>query len=852
MQTYINWGKIRYIKMSTTGLNLAYLGLAQTNLNLPTFAPKEIFLVGSIAFGLYLIVRQGYKKSVKFAENNGLVLNPSQSLWYRIEYKRTRRITAIWGHLKNVYYVLRQSVGSPVQISGLTTWLSIIPLIAIILLLAWGLPKVFIGFGVDLQIQRSTAFGLLQVESTISSLTFIVVIFILQYIEGQPHDERGMQTFVRKVHMLPIIFTTLLLLAGSGWIYVSNQPGTDQKPVHLSTHDSIGIILGAASIWILIVLIYVLVSRAILSETIDENIKDEIKSSVSKNIETEGRRKIAEGLLSVHSSSDIKDGTRDGEGINIPNSGKLFGDVYYERYLSELESFLAEISDSEGEFAISLDLEGEVSEKNPELITNGESKDSQNIVIFQAHNEKQPIFTFVNKSGRHIWASSNGVIQRLDKYVDLCTQAANEGNPSELKSRVNDVRDVAKTICDKCVKEDELVSDVLEEFDRTFPNISVEGTEMTKKVRSGLVEFYSDALTNEANAVHLIKQTGEMTIHSYQSNHHSSFEQYFKTLVAYHCARSTPEQRPTTKTEEGSEIRRVGTEVLLGDFNRENRNSQKKFVFVFTRVLAEHTEEVIQLSTEERLMELWELISELRKFISFENLSEDLTATAKNRVENEVVSQRLGIDFLKVANHSQSGSDPQMVSYLLLTELRFHMATLVLQRKKSDYIENGQSEGESYNVPKSMFLDIDDIYNFEYYFDRFFFDSQSTLLDTDSPESGPEILFGEWTSYDLPKSLNEDPKKFVAEVLVYSLLLQVASKGLKGIDIGDDPFGTLSEKQRLSIKGTVDDVLQSRFWEPILSNSEGISQAGDQIKELLHFDESEQESDDQFGDRFDQ
>ncbi|RYJ08308.1 hypothetical protein ELS19_17285 [Halogeometricum borinquense] len=817
--------------MSTTGFSFGFMELAQTNFNISPFVHRKLVLMAMLVFVAYW----GYKQIVSFSKSNGIVLNPRQSLWYLTEQKRTRRTTAFWGYLNNIYRVLGQRINLPFQISELTTWLSIIPLSIVIIVLAWTIPSTLTGLGGTPQIERSTAFGILQIEATISSLTFIVVIFILQYVEGQPHDERGMQTFVQKVYMLPIIFTTLLLLAGTGWIYISTQPDADQNGVLLSPKNSLAIILGAALVWTLIVLIYVLVSRAILSETIDENIKEEIIIAVSKNIETEGRRRIAEGLLSVQSPDGFqKDEEKNQVSFDLSQNDGSFGDINYELFTEILQS---KISNSGEKVSFSIDLNKSVGKNNPRLLT---SKSSEYEIDFQDNDNPSPI-TLVGKNQYQIWEPSNEVIQRLDKYIDLCTKAANEGNPSELKSRINDVRDVAKTICNKCIEEEQIVSRILEEELEIAPNATVEGGEMSRKVRCGLVELYSDALNNESNEVHLIKQTGGIVIHSYQKGHYTTFEQYFKALVAYHNTpvSKEPHQSPT---EEAAEIKRVGSEVLLGD-EKQSQSGQLNIVYIFTQVLGGHAESVIHTQNK-RFAELWEIISELRNFTSFWDEYDELLATTKVRDDDEISTRDLGIDFQSVANQVHS-DDPQMSAYVLLTELRFHMIVLTVRREMSDYPDVGQTNNQTSLISNHIFPKLDDFYNFGHYFERFVFGSSDTLIS----ECGDEVEFGHWSSPN-QSSQSASVKDIVTEVLVSSLLFQVNSTGINNINIGDDPFGNLTEAQQRTVEEAVDDVLQSQFWKSIFPDSETICSSGEKIKGLLDTRDSDKESRDQFGERF--
>ena len=149
-----------------------------------------------------------------------------------------------------------------------------------------------------------------QAQLTITSLSFIVLIFLLEQISRTNHREGVIQEFFALSRIMPIIYFTLSTSGLIAYLYFVQTP-TDVPPlvVNSTFFTVLGTIGGIGYV-------YYRVARLIFFDPLDELLIEQIQQGVELQLREEDRQSIAEQILEQRLPSFVE--------LGINRDGRLF------------------------------------------------------------------------------------------------------------------------------------------------------------------------------------------------------------------------------------------------------------------------------------------------------------------------------------------------------------------------------------------------------------------------------------------------------------------------------------------------------------------------------------------------
>lgn len=131
------------------------------------------------------------------------------------------------------------------------------------------------------------------VLASLISVSFIVIIFILQFIENEYYDREVTQTFVRGTWVMPVVYVSLLSLGAVGTI-VYFAPHTEQE---YSVFHSLIVITATGSALVGISLVYFNIARKIFVDPLDTSLQSRVKDTINKQLLAEIHQELAQKRL---------------------------------------------------------------------------------------------------------------------------------------------------------------------------------------------------------------------------------------------------------------------------------------------------------------------------------------------------------------------------------------------------------------------------------------------------------------------------------------------------------------------------------------------------------------------------
>lgn len=130
-----------------------------------------------------------------------------------------------------------------------------------------------------------------QAQLTITSLSFIVLIFLLDQISRSRYREGVIQDFFASSGVMPVIYFTLGSSGLAGYLYFYHSPNSQSPFIHDLTYVLFtGTVIGIGYV-------YYRVARLIFFDPLDEMTISQIKQGIDLRLREEDRTEISDGLL---------------------------------------------------------------------------------------------------------------------------------------------------------------------------------------------------------------------------------------------------------------------------------------------------------------------------------------------------------------------------------------------------------------------------------------------------------------------------------------------------------------------------------------------------------------------------
>lgn len=133
------------------------------------------------------------------------------------------------------------------------------------------------------------------VAASLISVSFIVIIFLLQYVENEYHNRAITQNFIGNTYIIPTVYLSLLSLGIIGWILLETSSTSDS--VSVSQYGSLLSIITIVGLLISIGIVYYKITIEMFQNPLDTGLEAELNTEIFRHLRADMHREVAHKML---------------------------------------------------------------------------------------------------------------------------------------------------------------------------------------------------------------------------------------------------------------------------------------------------------------------------------------------------------------------------------------------------------------------------------------------------------------------------------------------------------------------------------------------------------------------------
>lgn len=218
------------------------------------------------------------------------------SLWYRSG-------TKLYGRATFLKHAFQRRIGKD-RLLRFQTGLSFLPITVGFGLVAAG---ILWWPGLEVTTVRSTnlreAWGVL---ASLISVAFIVIIFLLQYVENEYHNTTITKQFISQTYIIPVVYLSLFVLVFLGYVLTFQTPTGES----LGEQWSSLVLLSVFVIPLSIGFVYYRITKRIFGQPLTSSLITQLEARMKRHLDGRTHRAIAQGMLEENELEGHEEGIR--------------------------------------------------------------------------------------------------------------------------------------------------------------------------------------------------------------------------------------------------------------------------------------------------------------------------------------------------------------------------------------------------------------------------------------------------------------------------------------------------------------------------------------------------------------